>query len=767
LAEGKAVVLQFIGRALDAILSVAGDAPLPASACPPRTAPLDIAIPVFNNSLLLGRCLDSLLHTLSEGDEVWLIDDASDESGIAGLMADFSGKWPATHKLKNSENLGFVGTSNRAFELTCRDIVLLNSDTEVAVGWLEHLQACLQRNPGAGIVCPLSNRATILSVLPTGDQGARAKIAAEAGESTVGDVHLPTAVGFCMLLRRELIEIVGVFSQAFAPGYGEENDLSMRAMKAGWDIVAADRACVFHHAGGSFSSEQRNALQISHQVKLDRIWPEYRPLVQSWWRDNPLRVKTEHMARQGSELEGIVHVLHRQYHVGGTERVARTLIRALGGRYRQTLLYPGETDGAWCDLEIRSTDLCRELMLNNRWIKPGTRIAGHGADLSCPQSERVLARIVRGSGARIVHFHHILHWDSLLLPALARAMGCRVVISVHDFWFNCPIHNQLEHSSGQPCGRSHAQTDPRCVNCLKAYASRGLEEGKQGQGTAMYASGRHALIRVMFENTDAILVPSRFIRNKLLTAYPTVSRDRIHVEPHGVTVPYAPALSGQGPGRVLAYFGGDQVLKGASIVLHLARSMPGSAVTFRIYGRIKGFDPASLPPNVELCGFYDPDDVSQSMQGVALALLPSYYEESFSMVASECWAHGVPVLSSARGALVDRVIPDVNGWLVPDMDPESWVCSLSAILAGDVIEKCRERLSRHSVTSIEQSAETVHHLYQGLLEMPARAWYRWAWLAPSASGEWWLRRSRRGLISSTLRGSEPPQEPLDETSIRS
>ena len=89
------------------------------------------------------------------------------------------------------------------------------------------------------------------------------------------------------------------------------------------------------------------------------------------------------------------------------------------------------------------------------------------------------------------------------------------------------------------------------------------------------------------------------------------------------------------------------------------------------------------------------------------------------MVASECWAHGVPVLSSARGALVDRVIPDVNGWLVPDMEPESWVCSLSAILADDVIEKCRERLSRHSVTSIEQSAETVHHLYQGLLEMPA------------------------------------------------
>jgi GT2 family glycosyltransferase/glycosyltransferase involved in cell wall biosynthesis len=719
LADGLAAVEGFAQDSLSAVLAAVGVSPLPPDAPARRTAPLDIAIPVFNNAPLLRICLDSLLPTLVEGDSMWLIDDASTEPEISVLLADFRRRWSDTNLLVNPHNRGFVTTANRAFAATRRDVVLLNSDTEVAAGWLEHLQACLRRNPRAGIVCPISDRATILSVLPQADHKARTSIAAAAAATSVGDVLLPTAVGFCMLIRRELIEEVGVFSQAFAPGYGEENDLSMRALKAGWDIVACDQACVYHHSGGSFGREQSKALQASHQAKLDRLWPEYGPLVQSWWRDNPLRVKTEHLAWQGDERTGVVHVLHRHSHVGGTERVARTLIKELGDRYRNVLLYPGTTSGAWCDFELRSDEPCRELMLNARWIKPRTLISGNGADLSCPQTERAFARVVRGSGARIVHFHHLLHWDSLLLPALARELGCRVVISVHDFWFNCPQYNQLEYATGQPCGRSHAQADERCSKCLVGHSSRGLESRNDEQGVAVYTSGRHALIQVMLGAADAVLAPSEFIRQKLLTAYPSLSAGQLRVAPHGVPAPRLPSAPGQAAARVLAFFGGDQVLKGARLVLDIARSMRESAVTFRIHGRIKGFERASLPSNVELCGFYNPDDVSRAMEGVDLVLLPSYYEESFSMVASESWAHGIPVLGSTRGALAERVVQGVNGWLVPDMATGSWVNSLREILQGDAIERCREQLFRHSVTSIEQSSEALHLLYQDLLEQPA------------------------------------------------
>jgi len=701
---------------LSASLS-AGVSLQPAVDRPRRAAPLDIVVPIYNNSARFRDCLHSLLDTLTGGDEVWLIDDASTDPDIAEIMTEFRQQWPATHTIRNPENRGFVGTSNLAFSLTRRDLVLLNSDTEVTDGWLEFLQACLNRNPRAGIVCPLSDRATILSVLPNSEPSGYARIASQAARSTSGDIPIPTAVGFCMLMRREMVDQIGGFSLVFAPGYGEENDLSMRALIAGWDILVADQACVFHHSGGSFGTERSNQLQASHQAILDRIWPEYGPLVQSWWRDNPLRAKTEQLAHKDGGRESVVHVLHRQYHVGGTERVARTLIRALGNRYSQTLLYAGETAGAWCDFEWRSDEPCRELMLNSRWIRPRVRIAGHGADLACLQGERALARVIQGSGTRLVHFHHMLQWDSLLLPAVARALGCSVVISVHDFWFNCPVYNQLEHSNGQPCGRSHAHADDRCKSCLKGW---GLGSANSSASPDRYIESRYELIREMLENADAVLVPSQFIRDRLQKAYPGIPADTIRVEPQGVALPESPAKPGDKEQRVLGYFGGDHPLKGANLVLHLARSLQDSGIVFRIFGRTRGFDPSAIPSNVELKGFYNPDDVGKAMDSVDLALLPSHFEESYSMIASECWAHGVPVLSSNRGAMAERVIDGVNGWLVTDMSPASWLQALNQALDGDSIERCRKRLRGFEVTSIGQSAQAHQHLYQNLLNRPPR-----------------------------------------------
>lgn len=688
----------------------------PAKQRPPRGEPLDIIIPVFNNATLLEQCLEALLPTLSDGDVVWLVDDASHEPGVAAAFARFQAAWPETRCLENARNLGFVRNSNLAIEQSAfegrRDVVLLNSDTQVASGWLEYLQDCLGRNPQAGIVCPLSDRASILSVTPSHDPGSREALARLLAEDTIGDVSLPTAVGFCMLMRRQMLECIGPFSLAFSPGYGEENDLSMRALSAGWEILAADRACVFHHSGGSFGDAQRSRLQREHGARLERLWPEYKPLVQSWWRDNPLRVRSEQLAHQGDPRPGVLHVLHRQYHVGGTERVARTLVNALAADYRQTLIYPGETNGAWCDMEVRGEGAFRELMVNKRWIRPGVVIGGHGADLACPQSERALARIIEGMRPAVVHFHHLLHWDSLLAPALAQAMGCRVVISIHDFWFNCPIHNQLEHSTGQPCQRPRAVADDRCGRCLAGY---GLDSPR----ASAYIEARAALVKSVLQRADAVIVPSHFIRRKIEAGFGLEGASHIHVLAHGVAVPKQSTLPGNDDSKrtlVLGYFGGDQVLKGGGLVLQLARALAQRDVVIRVHGRIKGFDPKSVPPNVELRGFYNPDDVGQVLRDIDLALLPSYYEESFSMIASECWAHGVPVLSGTRGAMAERVIEGVNGWTVGDMSVTGWLMKIHEILDGRLLADCRQALASFEVTSIEQSTAALDAVYRSVLD---------------------------------------------------
>lgn len=716
MSKGPDRVKQFIDDSVAAALRAAAPVPRCDPAVPSRRGPVDIAIPIFKGAEALGACLEALLPTLSADDAVWLLDDGSNDPGVTDTMQRFAALWAATHLVTLPENRGFVATANNAMERTRRDLVLLNSDTEPQAHWLEHLQAGLASNPRAGIACPLSDRATILSVLPL-ENPAAARLAAE---TTAGRTALPTAVGFCMLIRRALIEEAGTFSEAFSPGYGEENDFSMRALALGYDVVVADRACVLHHSRGSFGSERARSLQALHQAELNRRWPQYTPLVQSWWRDNPLRALEEHLAATGDSRPVVLHVLHRQYRVGGTERVARTLIRTLSDRYRHILLYPGETDNAWCDFELRSNDPCRELMLNRRWIEPTTRIAGNPADLACAQTERSLARVIRGAGAHIVHFHHFMHWDSLLLPELARSLGCKVVISVHDFWFNCPVHNQLEYATGQPCGRSHAQPDRRCAICLAAHAKASSADGFNSRESAeKYARGRHEILQHVLGNADVILAPSHVIRNKILGAFNLPHPERLTVQPHGVPVPdpaeWRPRRDKTGS-VVLGYFGGDQVLKGAHIALQIARDLCDVPVTLKIYGRAKGFDPAQLPPNVELHGFYDADHIDGIMRSIDLALLPSHYEESFSLVLSECWAHGVPVISSNRGALRERVIHGVNGWRVESLDPARWSRMTRQIIEGNAIAGARRRIADMPKVSEIAAADKVAGIYDRLLE---------------------------------------------------
>ena len=66
--------------------------------------------------------------------------------------------------LANEANAGFVQSVNRGMALHGdRDVVLLNSDTEVANDWLGRLHAAAHSAPGVATVTPFSNNATICS----------------------------------------------------------------------------------------------------------------------------------------------------------------------------------------------------------------------------------------------------------------------------------------------------------------------------------------------------------------------------------------------------------------------------------------------------------------------------------------------------------------------------------------------------------------------------------------------------------------------------
>ena len=264
---------------------------------PPNAAAaaVDVVVPVYGSRQLALQTIDSVLAArVTAAYELIVVDDASPDQALRGELELLAGKGLVT-LLTNDRNIGFVGTVNRGLALHAdRDVVLLNSDTRVFDGWLDRLMATLHSTSRTGTATPLSNAATILSYpvtlkdnhrLQEMDFAALDRLCAELRQPVV---ELPTAIGFCMAIKRACLDELGVFdADRFGRGYGEENDFCLRASAVGWRHVAATNLFVWHRGGGSFGAEREVRIAAA-LATLEQIHPGYGALVQDFIRRDPL-----------------------------------------------------------------------------------------------------------------------------------------------------------------------------------------------------------------------------------------------------------------------------------------------------------------------------------------------------------------------------------------------------------------------------------------------------------------------------------------------
>lgn len=209
----------------------------------------DVVVPVHNALRSTKNCLRTLKRNAPEWARLVVVNDGSDARTTEWLR----GK-KGFVLVENEKNLGFVKSANRGLLFSDAPwVCLLNSDTLMTPGALERMIARCERDERIGLCCPLSNNAVNLSVkIPPGeDVFSFAERVARTSPALYPDAV--TAVGFCLLVKRELIRSVGVFDETFGRGYGEETDLHYRARAAGWRSVVADDTFVYHRQGASFA----------------------------------------------------------------------------------------------------------------------------------------------------------------------------------------------------------------------------------------------------------------------------------------------------------------------------------------------------------------------------------------------------------------------------------------------------------------------------------------------------------------------------------
>ncbi len=243
---------------------------------PMRDITVDIVIPVHNALDDVKECLQSVEKTLLDTHRIILVDDGSD-SDTQKYLTDYAAAWPSHVKLiRHNQAKGYTKAANAGMKAsTSADyVILLNSDTVVPPLWSLKLVHCAQSAPEIGIVGPLSNAVSWQSVPEIKDKDGSYSLNPLPESMTIEDAdslcqshslaiypRVTLVNGFCFLIKRSVIDMIGYFDEISYPkGYCEENDYCFRASDAGFDLAIATDTYVFHAKSKSYTPKKRLVL---------------------------------------------------------------------------------------------------------------------------------------------------------------------------------------------------------------------------------------------------------------------------------------------------------------------------------------------------------------------------------------------------------------------------------------------------------------------------------------------------------------------------
>jgi GT2 family glycosyltransferase len=243
------------------------------------TATVSIIIVSYMTRELLRACLQSILRGQVVRYRVIVVDNDSSDGSTEMVEKEF----PSVRLIRNHDNLGFAKANNIAMAHAVGDyVLLLNPDTTLKPSTLDQLVAfmssdsevsaagCKVYYPDGTVQPSCGHFPTILSafwgghaintlfrkVFPNHKFPGACGIPTEALDSPH---EVETLLGACVILRREVLEEVGLFDERMFM-YFEECDLFHRIRRGGGKIMYIPDAEVVHHAGASIGSP-RNAVE--------------------------------------------------------------------------------------------------------------------------------------------------------------------------------------------------------------------------------------------------------------------------------------------------------------------------------------------------------------------------------------------------------------------------------------------------------------------------------------------------------------------------
>jgi O-antigen biosynthesis protein len=674
---------------------------------------VDIIIPVYNAYEDLLICLNSLFDHF-DGYNIILINDCSTDPRVKDLfqsLKDYNSSWIKI--IEKNINEGFVKTVNTGFEQSKNDVILLNSDTVVTHNWAKKLEECAYSEDSIATVTPFTNNGTICTV-PIFNNNKEMPEGCSIDEFSdfIEEVafknypEIPTAVGFCMFIKREVLGKVGFFDEkTFGEGYGEENDFCMRAKGLGYKSVLCDDTFIFHKGGSSFL-DKKDKFVSDHLKILYERYPEYKKTIGDFYRSNPLKENHENIELRLSTWDlttakkRILYILHSRN--GGTEKHVQELDTLLNQKYLVYILRPSK-NGLLLKEHNQSHEIIYKFELDNPSELP----------IFFSESYKdILEKIVNTFRIDIIHIHQMIG-HTFDIAFVAEKYNIPIIYTIHDFYCICPKINLLDENSGY-CKNS--DNIKRCNRCL---SSMGLEtdfiikwrvnfknildksnyiispsESALEVAKSYYNIDDKKAVVIEHGHPDEVLVKKEMPREDIKD-----SLDSINIMTLGAIWPY----------------------KGEEILYELAKCTYNKPVNWFIIGscskiRKRGYDKEH---NIYVTGSYkNYEDLLKKIRNnhIQLAVFPSVWPETFCYTLSECWTAGIPPIVSNLGALKERVAKTGCGWAV-EPDALSFRDEINKILSNNSQYMCIiKNIELVKLKSLGEMAQEYINLYTNTLK---------------------------------------------------
>jgi len=624
--------------------------------CPARPlaqpGPVDVVIPVYRGCSQTLACLDSVLASVPRGTRVWVVDDASPEPGLVAALTALARR-KRIRLVRLPENRGFPAAANAGLRACApHDAVLLNSDTLTPPGWLDRLRAAAYSAPDIGTVTPLSNDGTIVSYPdvaggnPVPDLAACAATDALAHQANAGAVvDLPTGVGFCLFLRRECLDESGLLREdCFAQGYGEENDLCLRARHLGWRSVAAPGVFVAHVGGQSFGSARSHLLRRNLAV-LNRLHPGYDALVAAHAAADPLapaRRGIDALRWATGRCRAGAAVLITHGGGGGVDRVVAERCAALeAAGLRPVVVRPAVVRPSGPDAP--------------HWDRCSVGGAGFpNLSYAVPHELPDLARLLRPDRPRHMELHHLLGHGHAV-AGLARLLRLPVDLFIHDYAWFCP-RIALVSTGRRYCG------EPDIAGCEACVADLGSNLHEDIPVPALLARSAADMA-----SARQVVAPSLDAAARIRRHFPGVNPVVQGWEDDSILPPLAPVQ--RSALRRVCVVGALGTEKGYEVLLACARDARTRflPLEFVVVGYTADDTRLMDAGPVFVTGEYAEADAVALIraQRAHLAFIPSVWPETWCFALGRAWEAGLAVAAFDLGAQAERIRATGRGWLLP------------------------------------------------------------------------------------------------------